>query len=270
MTLQEQYISALRDYNDPTLPAGYADENLTRLEEELFLTGSSNGIVTSKEEDRALLARAEVFEWADRHQVIPEGERRELAELVTPASEFVMKVKRQAGNSCASNALAGAVEITRNWQGLPYKELNPTSIYSFACGGRDRGSSLSKNMRLAIEKGIAPTNVFSTTNYRVKPKGEAAEEALNYRVTEACVLRNENEFKSALLDGFVIYFGYRGHAINGAKYIDERRFAYLNSWGENWGNNGFGTLRYSSIYWAYGVYAILACNHHGTNLKLAT
>ena len=154
----------------------------------MFLTGSSNGIVTSQADDAALLARREVFDWANRHRVIPQGERMELAGISTPASEFVMKIKRQTGNSCASNALAGAVEIIRNWQGLPYEELNPTSIYSLACGGRERGSSLSKNISLALERGIASRDIFSTNNYRTKPRGEAVEDALNYRVTEACKL----------------------------------------------------------------------------------
>ena len=94
------------------------------------------------------------------------------------------------------------------------------------------------------------------------PSDAAYEAAYNYRLDEYFRVTNWNEFGTALLRGWVIQWGYRGHSITGCDLLNQEQFVYLNSWG-NWGEKtkysvlpyGFGVANKSIIMCPYNVYA---------------
>lgn len=173
---------------------------------------------------------------------------------------FVWKILDQDGiGSCASEGLSGAIMCTREKQGLPQIELNPWMVYGRVNGGSDSGSSLSANMQFMQTYGVAAESVWPRSKgWRTKPSDASYENALRHRVLEYASVTNKQEFGTCLLLGIPVYFGYSGHAIFGTDPYDTVRFGFANSWHKNWGDQGFGTLSYSSIMWSYGAYAILS------------
>jgi len=158
--------------------------------------------------------------------------------------------------SCACESSSGSVETVRVAAGLPRVRLNPYFVYHTTSGGRDNGSNIDDNLVFVREHGIAPESVWPRSHGPWKtPSAEAKKEALKYRILEFYDIANWEEFGTALLLGFPVVFGYSGHSVLATSLIDENRLEYLNSWG-NWGDQGFGVLRSSSIMWQYGAWAV--------------
>jgi len=166
-------------------------------------------------------------------------------------------------HNCASEAVCGSLKIVRAQSGLPQIEGNPYGIYGRVNGGSDRGSTLSANLTFIRDKGMFPESVWPRSKgWRANPSQEAYDAASQYRVDEYFEVSTWSELATALLRGWVIYWGYSGHSIVGVDLLNDSQFIYLNSWG-NWGKGtdystmdyGFGVANRSSIMWGYGVYA---------------
>jgi hypothetical protein len=169
----------------------------------------------------------------------------------------VRKIKDQGGNgSCASEATTQAKEVADVGQNDEWIELNPLSIYRITSGGRDGGSSIGGNLKQVRDVGLLPESYWPRSKgmYAAPPDGWL-DVAAQHRIVEYFDIANELEFGSALLAGFPVTFGYSGHAICAVGLAAVDRIIYANSWGV-WGDNGFGTLSFRSVYWSYGVYAI--------------
>lgn len=168
------------------------------------------------------------------------------------------KLDQDGVGSCGAEGLAQGVMAAHAFAlGKAPKKLNPWFMYQSTSGGRDQGSSLPSNIAFARKYGVASEEVWPRSEgWRSRPSREAYEDAENHRLLEFSVVRNWIEFASALLYGWPVYFGYTGHAILAVKLLDSNRFRYINSWSEDWGDKGFGTLHKDRIYWNYGVYAI--------------
>lgn len=200
-------------------------------------------------------------------EVVPLIDRDEWPELIRhenkpECSTAVWDVYDQDGvGSCASEAANKAHEIIRELAGRERVQFNPWFTYHTVSGGRDGGSSLDDNVVHLMEVGSCPESVYPRSKgWRATPPDEAYEAASKHKIVECFDIstssrsRFEQEVGSALLLGFPVYFGYSGHAICGTELIDDKTVRYINSWGD-WGDNGFGTIKLSSLMVSYGAFA---------------
>lgn len=170
-------------------------------------------------------------------------------------SRFRYTLDQDGVGSCAAESAAGLKSALDERQGLPEVLYNPWSIYWYTSGGRDNGSVIGDNVEYIRDKGVCPEEVWPRSkSWRAEPDREAKRIAKFFTIKEFFYVETIDEFVSALLQGFDIHAGYTGHAIVFNRYLKRQKVEYKNSWG-SWGDNGFGSLSLSNIYFPYGVYA---------------
>lgn len=252
---------------DLTLPPGIAADFVANVQGP---DGPPEGL---RELGSGLLVRehgpGEVCGFAKDHiKVLTRGERAEA--LADPnrvlLSKRVWSLFNQAQNgSCASESENGNFQLAREHQGQERIKFNPLFTYRHVNGGSDRGSSLDANLKFGRERGHCPMAVWPRDKgWRAKPSDHAYETAKNFLGDEFFEVGSLDEFKTLLLSGIPVNYGYRGHAITAVELINEDWFWYHNSWG-NWGEKpyddckvtGFGRAKTSSIYRPYGMYTFL-------------
>jgi hypothetical protein len=161
--------------------------------------------------------------------------------------------------SCAAESACGGLDLIRSVCGYEPVKFNPWGVYHYTGGGNDNGSTLVANLKFLRERGAYPESVWPRSKgYRATPDAAADEAAKKYKILEFYEVQSWEEFGSALLHRFPVYWGYTGHAILGVQLLNTSQFLYRNSWGEAWSDNGFGVANASSIQWGYGVYVV--CN----------
>lgn len=194
---------------------------------------------------------------ADKVPLIPEERWDELGSQITLRPHVKQLLDQDGVGSCAGEGTGYGVLIARAVAGLPPVPLNPWSVYAYSSGGLDRGSSIDENLRVAMELGIAPMEFWPRSKgWRAKPTGRAAEEALKYRIAEFWDITTKAEFVSCLLRGMPVVWGSKGHAVCAVQYQAAGPLI-INSWGEAWGDVGFGQwARWSQINWGYGAFAV--------------
>lgn len=200
-------------------------------------------------------------EWCPRAKdhipLIPRDEWSEWSD--TTLRDKVRQVLDQDGvGSCATESTTQSVMVARAMAGLPFVLLNPWYIYHTTSGGRDRGSSIDENLRFAREHGIASEAVWPRSKgWRKRPSDEAIENAKKYRIEEFYDIQTVDEFVSALLCGFPVVWGAKGHSVLKVEHRSEREGLDVNSWGTDWGDDGFGVwASYRAIQWNYGAFAV--------------
>ncbi len=175
--------------------------------------------------------------------------------------QFVKMILNQGSvGSCATEAITGAVMIARAFAGLPHVPLNPWFIYHTTSDGVDRGSSIDANLEFVLKYGIAPESVWPRSKgWREKPSPEAYEAALEFRDIEVWDIASVNEMVSGLLLPCPVVYGANGHAVVKVEHLDDNKGLDLNSWGDDWGDGGFGVwASYRAVNFSYGAYAVRA------------
>lgn len=184
--------------------------------------------------------------------------------------------------SCTAQALVGALEFLQIKAGLPVKDLSRLFAYFNArrLGGTilfDSGSTIRTVVKAGRRFGVCRESLWSydTSKFADTPPPECYKEGREHQITAYQRLSGLDEIKACLAMGLPFVFGFSvyesamsddvaksgdipmpidgesllgGHAIMGVGYDDEKQLVtFRNSWGEGWGNAGYGTLPYAYL-----------------------
>jgi len=165
--------------------------------------------------------------------------------------QFAWMVKDQGSqNSCTAASTQGAVMLAREFAGLDRVELSQAVPYGLGNGGRDRGMAIDTALRIMQDTGTVPVKIVKQYDWkgysrRTWPENWR-ETAKSYRILEAWDCPTHEHLVSAVFRGFPVVFGVYwslggGHAIVATGW-ENGKTRILNSWGEDWGEGGFGWL----------------------------
>lgn len=174
-----------------------------------------------------------------------------------PMRKHVKLIHYQNGEgSCGSNAaITGGIYVPRSVAGLPFVHLAPSSLYKQVNRGQDAGSAVDANLDALEQTGCVPVSMWGgELGWNKSYPPEFKEEAAKYQVDESSDASTFEELFWGTMIGFAPPFGVfwkddrgreGGHAITAIDPIYENGkwgLTIVNSWGVNWGDQGFGKL----------------------------
>ena len=205
--------------------------------------------------------------FASAIKVIPRDKWAGLIGKVNLRPQVNVVLDQDGVGSCSTEATAGAAMIVREAAGQPFELLNPWSIYRVTSGGRDGGSNIDSNLEFARDTGILPETYWPRSRgLRDTPPSGWEQVAAKYKIKEFFDISTEEEIGTALLKGFPVVFGWSGHSCVLTSLLSPTMAAYLNSWHESWGDQGFGKIALRSINWGYGAWALRVMDSHDGGL----
>jgi hypothetical protein len=182
-------------------------------------------------------------------------------------SEYVKTIYSQLDGMCTSNGTCSCMMADRAFRGRSKVVLSPEHLY----GQHSKwgtGSTLGENLRKAINPGVCSRKTIPPSDWHpsVWPS-DWKNEAANYQVAEWIDLNADFDAVATALQMFrpcligVTWPSGGGHAIAATELAKDGRDWVVrgpNSWGENWGDNGFYTLteRQCDDFGQYGCWAI--------------
>lgn len=197
--------------------------------------------------------------FSEKINVIPKREWSDILDdpnHVTLRSSVPVVLDQDGVGSCAAESATQTVMTLRSFHGQNFDLLNPWGLYHYSSGGRDGGSNLDTNCKYLRELGVPPESVWPRSKgFRARLSEEAKEAAKSFRIIEYYDIQTVEEFGTALLLGYPVSYGRRGHSIMGTDLVSEREFRMCNSWGD-WKDAGFDVESFSGINWGYGAWAI--------------
>jgi len=184
--------------------------------------------------------------------------------------------------SCVAWATAYALKtylekVDFGWdQNQPEHKFSPAYVYNQINGGKDQGAQISDGMKLIVNQGVCSlkTMPYSDKDFKKQPNAAQKKEAAKYKSKNWGTLKagDVKQMKGKLAANAAIVVGIpvhpdfmninnknqiydndsgelKGyHAICFVGYDDSKKaFKFINSWGANWGLNGFGYMSYALI-----------------------
>ena len=192
-------------------------------------------------------------------------------------------VEHQGGtSSCTANATVGAMEYLEGLQRDAYTDLYRLQLYydgrtDMGAGQEsvDAGCYIRLIIKSAARRGVAPEKLwpFLEAQVNARPPPEVYDMALDRQILEYRRLEGLYELRKCLAEGFPVIFGFSvyenlmadavrgsgiiplpdgkllgGHAVLAVGYDDDARTVLIrNSWGTDWGVQGYGMLPYAYI-----------------------
>lgn len=187
--------------------------------------------------------------------------------------------------SCTGNAIAAAYQFELIKQDAPAPVFMPSRLFIYYnervienTVNRDAGAQIRDGMNSVNSQGVCSEEEwpYVINEFTQKPYASCYQDALNHLVTSFhSVSRDINQMKGCLADGYPFIIGFTvyqsfesavvaqtgrvnmpapaeeivgGHAVLVVGYDDEeQRFIVRNSWGADWGNNGYFTMPYEYL-----------------------
>ena len=192
--------------------------------------------------------------------IIPKSEWQGLLEQHDGQRQFIpndgIYDQGQVG-SCAAESSNQAISVVTVFTGQPHILFNPYFTYHTTSGGSDNGSTIDGNLAFLKQYGACPESAWPRSKgWQTKPSNAAYEAAYNHRILEFFDLQSVEEAGTALLLGFPVVYGSDGHAKCYVRMLSPTAGEYANSWGEGWGDEGFGTEQFNNVWWQYGAFAV--------------
>ncbi len=217
-------------------------------------------------------------------EVIPRDQWKDLAAAIDDAGSIealVQKLKNQGREgTCTANEVASAIEVIWNLTFGPkhWVELSPISLYKQCGTSANSGSSVSCVVGTAQKLGALPvdnelnrewmasvglntSHVMDAVGFSQRYPQDWEQTAQYFRIDEVFDINTFDEFITALLMGFPVCYGRKGHSILGVRLVfrnGKPHIKYLNSWG-NWGDEGYGYDSESFVSGSirkYGAFAV--------------
>ena len=183
-------------------------------------------------------------------------------------------------NSCVGWAVAYALKsfqekVENNWELNDSNHLfSPSFVYNQLNDGHDRGTSFNKALDLAVNTGLTTLDQmpYNVTDYQSQPSATALAEAANFKAKSWAKVSDGSQIFAALVNRQPVLCGIRiypsfsklkgensvyntkdgallgGHAVTIVGYDDNRlggAYKLINSYGQNWGDNGYFWLPYT-------------------------
>jgi hypothetical protein len=150
--------------------------------------------------------------------------------------------------SCAGESANAGVEVCEVFAGQEPTLFNPYATYHYSSGGYDNGSTLEDNIASLQTRGAFPEAVWPRSKgWRATPNAEALAEAKKHRLLELVSVKSKAEMGSRFIKRTGVYYWYDSHAVLAVALLSTSQFSYRNSWGKDWGNQGYGTMAFSSV-----------------------
>jgi hypothetical protein len=169
-------------------------------------------------------------------------------------------------SSCCPSATAGATMALREIAGAKRILLSQGSLYGQINGGRDNGANIEDALEAMMNTGICPADQIDPKNWQGRGwPSDWKTEAKKFRILEAFDCPTFEAVASAVQLSmpvvFGVYWGSGGHAITAVglkKTSGGWGLEFLNSWGSDWGDAGFGVLEETkcSGIKSFGAFAI--------------
>lgn len=176
--------------------------------------------------------------------------------------------------SCGGNALAALSESLMLINKKPFFDVSRLFIYYIARRDKhnDTGIMIRDGIKAMANLGVCSEKIwpYDITKFAEQPSDEAYKEALDYKITKYARLNTKDDMLDCLLAGFpfivgiAIYTDFEsgrvaktgfvnlpgigerligGHAVVCVGYLkNSRRWLMRNSWGVDWGDQGYFTL----------------------------
>jgi len=184
--------------------------------------------------------------------------------------------------SCTANALAGNLEFLEKKAGHAVTDLSRLFIYynERAMEGtinEDSGAMIRDGVKSLVKLGVCGEKLwpYNIARFNAKPSAPCFKDAANHQVTSYHRILTLQQMKQCLAEGYPFVFGFTvyeafesaavartgklnlpgpreknlgGHAVCCVGYNDAaKRVLVRNSWGADWGLNGYFTMPYDYI-----------------------